>query len=156
MAFVLDASATLPWCFQDETTPASEALLARMGGGEEALVPAHWPTEVLNSLLRGKRRGRVSGSNLQRFLDDLGSFRITVGPSLGVDDLTGLKELSERLELSAYDAAYLDLASRTGKSMPERLAAATELTKRLNRMRGIDLDERKADFTPSRVRRRQG
>jgi len=42
------------------------------------------------------------------------------------------------------------------KSIPERLAAATELTRRMYRMRGIDIDERKADFTPSRVRRRQG
>ena len=44
----------------------------------------------------------------------------------------------------------------SGKSMSERLAAATELTKRLYRVRGIDLDERKADFTPGRVRRSQG
>jgi hypothetical protein len=42
------------------------------------------------------------------------------------------------------------------KSIPERLAAATELTQRLYRMRGINLDESKADFTPVRVRRRQG
>ena len=42
------------------------------------------------------------------------------------------------------------------KSIPERLAAATELTRRMYRMRGIDIDERKADFTPSRVRRSQG
>jgi hypothetical protein len=41
------------------------------------------------------------------------------------------------------------------KSIAERLTAATELTRRLYRMRGIDIDERKADFTPSRVRRRQ-
>jgi hypothetical protein len=39
------------------------------------------------------------------------------------------------------------------KSVPERLAAATELTRRLYSIRGIDLDERKADFTPSRVPR---
>ena len=42
------------------------------------------------------------------------------------------------------------------KSIAERLAAATELTRRMYRMRGIDIDERKADFTPSRVRRSQG
>jgi len=42
------------------------------------------------------------------------------------------------------------------KTVTERLAAATELTRRMYRMRGIDIDERKADFTPSRVRRRQG
>jgi hypothetical protein len=42
------------------------------------------------------------------------------------------------------------------KSIPERLAAATALTKRMYAMRGIDIDERKADFTPRRVSRRRG
>ena len=42
------------------------------------------------------------------------------------------------------------------KSIAERLAAATELTRRMYRMRGIDIDERKADLTPRRVRRSQG
>ena len=39
-------------------------------------------------------------------------------------------------------------------SVPERLAAATALTKRMYLMRGIDIDEFKTDFTPRRVRRR--
>jgi hypothetical protein len=43
----------------------------------------------------------------------------------------------------------------SGKSVQERLAGAAELTRRMYRMRGIDLDERKADFTPRRVRRRR-
>ena len=42
------------------------------------------------------------------------------------------------------------------KSASDRLDAATALTKRSYSMLGIDLDERKADFTPRRVRRRQG
>jgi hypothetical protein len=42
------------------------------------------------------------------------------------------------------------------KSIPERLAAATALTRRLYQMRGISIDEQQADFTPGRVRRRQG
>jgi hypothetical protein len=41
------------------------------------------------------------------------------------------------------------------KTIPERLAAATALNERMYKMRGIDINERKADFTPSRVRRRQ-
>jgi hypothetical protein len=28
--FVADASATLPWCFEEEATPATEALLERL------------------------------------------------------------------------------------------------------------------------------
>jgi hypothetical protein len=42
------------------------------------------------------------------------------------------------------------------RSARERLAAATKLTKQLYRLRGIDLDERKTDFTVSRVRRGKG
>ena len=40
------------------------------------------------------------------------------------------------------------------KTPAERLAASAALTKRLYAMRGIDLDERKTDLTPSRVPRR--
>ena len=40
------------------------------------------------------------------------------------------------------------------KTIPERLAACTSLTKQLYQMRGIEVDEREADFTPSRVPRR--
>jgi hypothetical protein len=29
VGFVTDASATLPWCFEDEATPETEALLER-------------------------------------------------------------------------------------------------------------------------------
>ena len=42
------------------------------------------------------------------------------------------------------------------KSVPERLAGAAELTKRLYRLRGIDLDEQTTDLTPRRVSRRRG
>ena len=38
-------------------------------------------------------------------------------------------------------------------SIPERLAAATELTRRMYAMRVIHIDEQNVDFTPSRVRR---
>jgi hypothetical protein len=39
--FVADASATLPWRFEDEATPATEALLERLRAGKPAVVPAH-------------------------------------------------------------------------------------------------------------------
>jgi hypothetical protein len=46
------------------------------------------------------------------------------------------------------------------KSVAERLGAMAELNRRMHRMRGSELDERKADgqadFGPSRIRRRTG
>jgi predicted nucleic acid-binding protein len=69
---------------------------------------------VLNALLRGKRRRRVTDANLRQFLVELSKFRITVAAGLGADEFVGLLELSERLGLSVWDAAYLDLAKKSG------------------------------------------
>lgn len=56
-AFVPDASVTLPWCFEDERTLYTEALLNRLIAAEEVVVPSHWPAEIFNSLLQAKKRG---------------------------------------------------------------------------------------------------
>ena len=50
-AFIVDASATLPWCLPDEATPWTEALIDCLKGDDTATVPAHWPNEVSNGLL---------------------------------------------------------------------------------------------------------
>jgi len=47
VGFIADASATLPWCFEDKSTPATEGLLERLRKGEAAIVPAHWSLEVM-------------------------------------------------------------------------------------------------------------
>ena len=62
-AFIIDASATLPWRFEDEATPWTEALLDRIERGEEMLAPAYWPLEGLKTLLVGCRRGASRASS---------------------------------------------------------------------------------------------
>jgi len=42
-----------------------------------------------------------------------------------------------------------------GRTIPERLAAATALTRRMYKMRGIDLDAFQTDFSPRRISRRK-
>ena len=59
-------------------------------------------------------------------------------------------------KLSHQQASMEESMYWSRKSIPERLAAATALTKRLYRMRGIDIDEQEADFTPRRISRRKG
>ncbi len=48
---VIDASVTLSWCFPDEQTPMSVNVLDRLKAGKQALMPAFWAIEVLNTLL---------------------------------------------------------------------------------------------------------
>jgi hypothetical protein len=74
LSFVIDASATLPWRFEDEATPWTEALLDRVLKGEDVIAPSHWPLEVANGLLIALRRGRVTSEQIQEFVDDLAAF----------------------------------------------------------------------------------
>jgi len=63
-SFVMDASATLPWCCDDEATAYTEGLLNRCAAGEEVMVAAVWPLEITNGLLSTQRRGRVTKVNI--------------------------------------------------------------------------------------------
>jgi predicted nucleic acid-binding protein len=112
--FIPDASATLPWCFEDEATAWTEALLNRLAGGERIVVPAHWPLEVTNGLLMAVRRGRGLRDRVWRFIDDLQGLSLHIEPPLSTMFWAGVLELAEQYRLTAYDAAYLELAQRTG------------------------------------------
>jgi len=110
--FVLDASLAMIWCFESEATPYTEAILAQMGQGEQAWVPALWRLEVVNALLKAKRQGRVSVERAEEFLTQLREFAIeSDDQSLAKAD-TELFQLGLQHQLSSYDAAYLELAMR--------------------------------------------
>ncbi|MEE6280593.1 type II toxin-antitoxin system VapC family toxin [Georgenia sunbinii] len=111
MAFVVDTSVTMAWCFQDEATSSTEELLDRLRE-EEAHVPELWRLEVTNVLLVAERRGRIREAQSRRFVDLLERLPIRVAPSAG--SLTEVLDLGRRHRLSAYDAAYLELAERLG------------------------------------------
>ena len=112
--FVIDASATLPWRFEDEATPWTEALLDRAQDGEEIRVPAHWPLEVANTLLMARRSGRVTADQVSEFIDDLAVLPIRIEPPSDPAEWPVILALAEAHRLTADDAAYLELAQRTG------------------------------------------
>jgi hypothetical protein len=85
------------------------------------------------------------------YLDDRCDAEISMTESLGTFDQGFAPRKLDRRQARLEQLLYW-----SRKSVPERLAAATELTRRMYKMRGIDINERKTDFTPSRVRRRQG
>ena len=111
---VPDASATLTWCFEDEATPWTDALLAKLRAGDEAIVPAHWPAEVANALLIAVRRGRISREKANRFFLDLRALPIHIDPESSETVFDQVFKLAEKYSLTVYDAAYLELAIREG------------------------------------------
>jgi predicted nucleic acid-binding protein len=110
--FVPDASLTLTWCFEDEASPQTDALLRRLKDGDRATVPAHWAAEITNGLLMAVRRKRISEEKAERMIRDLLSLAVEIDPENPLEAAGRVLALAQQHRLTAYDTAYLDLASR--------------------------------------------
>jgi predicted nucleic acid-binding protein len=115
MAFVLDASTTACWAFQDEDHPDAELALNHVRS-EEAVVPCLWWFELRNILVVNERRRRIAESESATFLLNISRLRIRIDRA---PDEGAVLRLARNQRLSVYDAAYLELAQR------ERLPLAT-------------------------------
>ena len=109
---VVDASITLSWCFPDEQTPLSLAVLDRLKAGRLAIVPAFWCVEVLNSLLVGERRGRISPEQTQAFLRSIQALRPSLDHATLDQVIVPVQKLCRDHRLAPYDALYVELAIR--------------------------------------------
>ncbi|MBM3583992.1 MAG: type II toxin-antitoxin system VapC family toxin [Alphaproteobacteria bacterium] len=117
--FVLDASATAGWLFDDEKTMAGDALLASLRESS-AMVPAIWPLEIANLLVSGERRGRISPERVERQLATLSTLPIHVDPETCDRAWDEILALARAHRLTVYDAAYLELALRLGLPLATR------------------------------------
>ena len=118
MAFVLDCSVTLSWLLPDERGGATNALVDELER-TTAVVPAIWPYEVANALLVAQRRARVGDDDLIRMRRALAALPIEIEPVTSDQVLSAVSDLGRRLEVTSYDAAYVEPAAR------QRLPLAT-------------------------------
>ena len=110
---VVDASVALAWCFPDETSNYADSILVALEG-QEILAPAIWALEIANAVLVGERSKRLRPPEIRRFttlLENL-SLVLDVQPVGGY--VSNILPLAREYSLSAYDAAYLELAKRHG------------------------------------------
>lgn len=113
MTFVLDSSVSLSWCFEDERTDVTRALLDRtVDTGAEA--PTHWPLEVLNGLAMAERRRRIDAIKRQSFIEFLRGLPVFIDPETASQAWSVTSRLAAHHRLPLYDAAYLELALRLG------------------------------------------
>ena len=109
MAFVVDASVTLPWFLEDERTVFTDSLLDVINS-VDFWAPAVWCLEIPNALLVAERKRRIDRTGRLEALDQAARLRIKVDSAL--PDMKAISGLAERRSLSTYDAAYLELAIR--------------------------------------------
>lgn len=125
--FVVDASITLSWCFEDQSSQAADEVLMRLEIGR-AVAPSVWTLEVSNAIRSAQRRGRLTDVESPALISLLLALPIDVDDTLSLDATTGrVLQLANSFDLSSYDAAYLDLALRHGlaiATVDDRLASA--------------------------------
>ncbi len=112
-AFVLDASITMAWCFEDEASAYADAILDSLTE-HEAVVPEIWALEVSNVLAVAEQRQRIDQAGSILFVSRLEQLPISVQriPTARIFDT--ILALARQYRLSSYDASYLDLAMRLG------------------------------------------
>jgi len=129
MTLVVDSSVALTWCFGEETTPATAALLEHTTDSG-AFAPSLWPLEVLNALLMAEKRKRVDAIKRHELIGLLQALPITIDAQTVAQAWMVTNRLAERYGLTVYDASYLELAQRLNLPLatldePLRAAAMT-------------------------------
>ncbi len=119
MIGVIDASVALSWFLQEEHSPASDHLFAQVAE-EGAIVPSLWRLEIANALQVAVRRNRIDRAYRDATIQRAGRLPIEVDPETDTHAWTRTLHLSERHNITVYDAAYLELALRRGLPLATR------------------------------------
>src|SRR3989442_9421351 len=114
MGLVLDSSLAVAWGLPDETSARADRLLARASGKSAFWVPALWWYEIANALTMARRRHRLVEADRSRLIELYRVLPIQTDSVLGLETVRTLQVLAHEYGLSAYDAAYLELAQRRG------------------------------------------
>ncbi|MGQ0633931.1 MAG: type II toxin-antitoxin system VapC family toxin [Planctomycetaceae bacterium] len=109
--FVLDCSVVFAWYFSDEADVWADSVAQSLAGAQ-AIVPAHWPLEVANTLLMGERRKRSTEAQATAFVGYIQNLPIEIDDSTATQAWSVTLSHARTQGLSAYDAAYIELAMR--------------------------------------------
>jgi predicted nucleic acid-binding protein len=77
-------------------------------------VPASWPLEIANGLVMAERRGRINPAESASFVAMIEELPIVADEATGPRAMHETMSLAREHRLTAYDAAYLELAMRLG------------------------------------------
>lgn len=109
MPFVIDNSIVCGWFIQNQASAYADAIASRLED-DRAHAPALWELELTNVLRTACLRQRMSAEQAQATLARIVTLPIEV--DRGAPVASALLALALRFGLSAYDAAYLELALR--------------------------------------------
>jgi len=107
--FVADNSVVIAWFSRSQATPYTDRFYKRLET-DEVVVPSVWPYEFANALAVRERRRLLAAARADEIIRNAARLvtRVDTPPAPPAT----LLALARRHGLSAYDAAYLELAQR--------------------------------------------
>jgi len=114
-SFVVDSSVALAWVLPDEQDAWADALADALETAP-ASAPTLWSLEVANALLTAQRRKRLTDREAERLFKVLEALPIEFDSAPPAQVAPAVFALARKLGLTAYDAAYVELAKR--RSLP--------------------------------------
>lgn len=110
---VIDASYAGAWILPDEISAQAEETLQQVLGGELTLiVPTLWHYEMCNLIAMAQRRQRVTVQQAEKAVEMLSLIPVESFDHQSLINKQRIQKFALQHQLSAYDAAYLELADR--------------------------------------------
>lgn len=108
---VVDASLIVGWILLEPESAGTEALYDRIAR-EGAIGPVIFEIEVTNALRTNLRRGKISLHERAEALDLLARIGVATLPASDQPPLADVIAMSDRHDITTYDASYVALAAR--------------------------------------------
>ncbi len=113
--FVLDASMALSWFVDDPVAPDADHTRQLLSKGWSSVVPRIWQLEMMNGFLKAERRGNLSMVEVDESFAEMQRLeQLSVWPDAGLVSLDDILRYARTLQLTSYDASYVELARREG------------------------------------------
>jgi len=110
---VVDASFAGAWILPDEHSHEADNVLAAVLRGKQRLaVPELWTYEILNLIVSARRRGRIEANQVEEAVRLIEQIPVEFYDHQSRPIRDRVVRIASRFSLSAYDAAYLELADR--------------------------------------------
>ena len=131
---IVDASVAAPFFLADESGDRSDELIAVLTDGR-AIVPQHWRLEVANLGRKAVRHKRITRQELYEGIALLATWPVRVDRLTDESAWSRTLDIASDNDLTTYDAAYIELAKRTGLA----LATADKALRRAALREGVNL-----------------
>jgi predicted nucleic acid-binding protein len=110
---IIDASVMGPLLVPDEQHDRSSDVQTLLACGD-AIAPQHWPLEVANLCRTAIKRGRLEAEVAAARLEDVRRMAVAIDGETIARLWTETMAVALRHDLTPYDAAYVELATRIG------------------------------------------